>query len=213
MRLITAAVTWKHRRSACRADALAGATAFDPAYGPAPSRGVSEAGQGSSSRADLMKAAFGDAVVRTGIFDAREMPHGATRARTDTYFILHAPHAPSASLVPVDEAASGASRGDALRSAARLHEAARRAIQRPSGRGKGAGVHDLDRVPKRRGPQRDVGRGRLRDCDMEHRGQADENGQGSFGPAQRRRYRHPARSRDRSRRWRIRSTRSIRPRG
>ncbi len=54
-----------------------------------------------------MKAAFGDAVVRTGIFDAREMPHGATRARTDTYFILHAPHAASASLVLVDEASSG----------------------------------------------------------------------------------------------------------
>ncbi len=42
-----------------------------------------------------MKAAFGDAVVRTDIFDAREMPHGATRARTDAYFILHAPHAAS----------------------------------------------------------------------------------------------------------------------
>jgi len=54
-----------------------------------------------------MKAAFGDAVVRTCIFDAREMPHGATRALTDTYFILHAPHAASASLVLVDEAASG----------------------------------------------------------------------------------------------------------
>ncbi len=58
-----------------------------------------------------MKAAFGDAVVRTGIFDAREMPHGATRARTDTYFILHAPHAASATWSWSTRLARGDQRG------------------------------------------------------------------------------------------------------
>ena len=60
------------------------------------------------SRTALMKAAFGDAVAGAGIFDAREMPHGPTRVGTDVYFVLHAPHAASASLVLVDEAALGA---------------------------------------------------------------------------------------------------------
>src|SRR5208337_437788 len=59
------------------------------------------------SRADLMRAAFGDALVRSGMFDAREMPHGATRVGTDAYFVVHAPHAASATLILVDEAAAG----------------------------------------------------------------------------------------------------------
>ncbi len=56
-------------------------------------------------RAALMRAAFGDAIAAAGIFDAREMPHGATLLGPDVYFVVHAPHAVWAALVLVDEAA------------------------------------------------------------------------------------------------------------
>jgi 1,4-alpha-glucan branching enzyme len=59
------------------------------------------------SRGSLMDAAFGAATVRAGVFAAREMPHGATRSGADVYFVVHAPHAASASLVLIDEAAPG----------------------------------------------------------------------------------------------------------
>jgi 1,4-alpha-glucan branching enzyme len=55
------------------------------------------------SRATLMQAAFGTAIVNCGVFDAQEMPHGATLMGTDVYFVVHAPHAVWADLVLVDE--------------------------------------------------------------------------------------------------------------
>ena len=54
------------------------------------------------SRSALMQAAFGTAVVNAGIFASREMPAGATIVGTDVYFVVHAPHAVSASLILVD---------------------------------------------------------------------------------------------------------------
>ena len=58
-------------------------------------------------RVALMQAAFGNAVVATGIFSAREMPHGATLLGADIYFVVHAPHAVCATLILVDEGAAG----------------------------------------------------------------------------------------------------------
>ena len=59
------------------------------------------------SRAALMQAAFGSAVVSTGIFAAREMPHGATILGGQIYFFVHAPHAVCATLILVDETSPG----------------------------------------------------------------------------------------------------------
>ena len=59
------------------------------------------------SRQSIMKAAFGKAAA-AGVFDPVEMPHGATRFDDSWYyFVIHAPHAVIASLVLVDERASG----------------------------------------------------------------------------------------------------------
>jgi len=55
----------------------------------------------------LMRAAFGDAVVGAGVFAAREMPYGATLMNGKVYFVIHAPHAVSASLILVNEVAAG----------------------------------------------------------------------------------------------------------
>jgi 1,4-alpha-glucan branching enzyme len=59
------------------------------------------------SRQTLMQAAFGSAVVGTGVFGLNEMPHGATLAGGDVYFVVHAPHAVWAALVLVNENAVG----------------------------------------------------------------------------------------------------------
>jgi len=58
-------------------------------------------------RVGLMQAAFGGAVVSTGIFAAREMPHGATVSGGQVYFVVHAPHAVCATLILVDETSPG----------------------------------------------------------------------------------------------------------
>jgi 1,4-alpha-glucan branching enzyme len=58
-------------------------------------------------RLSLMQAAFGSAVVGTGIFAAREMPHGATDFGGEICFAVHAPHAVRATLILVDEAPPG----------------------------------------------------------------------------------------------------------
>ena len=59
------------------------------------------------SRSALMQAAFGSAVVGAGIFNAKEMPHGATVLGDQVFFVVHAPHAVSATLILVDETSSG----------------------------------------------------------------------------------------------------------
>lgn len=59
------------------------------------------------NRASLMGAAFGSAVVASGVFASREMPAGATVLGTDVYFVVHAPHAVCASLILVDKTAAG----------------------------------------------------------------------------------------------------------
>jgi 1,4-alpha-glucan branching enzyme len=59
------------------------------------------------SRTALMQAAFGSAVVATGIFAGREMPHGATLLGGQVYFVVHAPHAVCATLILVDENSPG----------------------------------------------------------------------------------------------------------
>ena len=56
------------------------------------------------SRTTLMQAAFGSAIADAGIFAAKEMPYGATLVGTEVYFIVHAPHAVTATLILVDEA-------------------------------------------------------------------------------------------------------------
>ncbi len=55
------------------------------------------------SRAALMQSAFGAAIVNSGVFASREMPHGATISDGSVYFVLHAPHAIVAALVLVKE--------------------------------------------------------------------------------------------------------------
>jgi 1,4-alpha-glucan branching enzyme len=57
------------------------------------------------SRVMLMQTAFGAAIVNSGVFDANEMPHGATMLGANVYFVVHAPHAAWAELVLVDEKA------------------------------------------------------------------------------------------------------------
>ena len=59
-------------------------------------------------RTALMQSAFGAAIVRSGVFQAREMPHGATIAGDSVFFVVHAPHAVVAALVLVKESAAGA---------------------------------------------------------------------------------------------------------
>lgn len=59
------------------------------------------------SRTGLMQAAFGAAIVSSGVFLAREMPHGATIVDGLVYFVVHAPHAVQANLILVDETAPG----------------------------------------------------------------------------------------------------------
>ena len=59
------------------------------------------------SRNALMQAAFGNAVVGTGIFAAREMPQGATKIDGQVYFVVHAPHSVLSTLILVDETAPG----------------------------------------------------------------------------------------------------------
>jgi 1,4-alpha-glucan branching enzyme len=59
------------------------------------------------SRATLMQAAFGAAVVGAGVFGSKEMPHGATVLGNEVYFVVHAPHAVCASVVLVDETSPG----------------------------------------------------------------------------------------------------------
>jgi hypothetical protein len=59
------------------------------------------------NRVSVMQAAFGNAVVASGVFASREMPAGVTELGTDAYFVVHAPHAVCASLILVDETAAG----------------------------------------------------------------------------------------------------------
>ena len=61
-----------------------------------------------TSRITLMQSAFGAAIVGSGAFQARELPHGATISGDSVYFVLHAPHAVVAALVLVDEQVPGA---------------------------------------------------------------------------------------------------------
>jgi 1,4-alpha-glucan branching enzyme len=59
------------------------------------------------SRAALMQEVFGAATVGAGIFASNELPQGAVIVGTDTYFVLHAPHAVCVTLVLVDEGTPG----------------------------------------------------------------------------------------------------------
>jgi 1,4-alpha-glucan branching enzyme len=58
-------------------------------------------------RPPLMQAAFGNAIVASGIFGAQEMPLGALITPNGVSFVVHAPHAAWAALVLVDETAPG----------------------------------------------------------------------------------------------------------
>jgi 1,4-alpha-glucan branching enzyme len=70
------------------------------------SRGKTQFDEPSSRRA-VMEAAFGTAIVVHGVFGAKEMPHGATIAGDDVYFVVHAPHAVWAALVFVSDTGPG----------------------------------------------------------------------------------------------------------
>jgi 1,4-alpha-glucan branching enzyme len=59
------------------------------------------------SRAALMEAAFGAAIVGSGVFGANEMPQGTTLVGDTVYFVVHAPHAAWAGLVYVAPDAAG----------------------------------------------------------------------------------------------------------
>lgn len=59
------------------------------------------------NRLALMQAAFGPAVISSGVFASREMPHGATIVDGSVYFVVHAPHAVQANLILVNETAAG----------------------------------------------------------------------------------------------------------
>jgi 1,4-alpha-glucan branching enzyme len=61
-------------------------------------RGPAQFGE-PPSRSALMAAAFGAPVANAGIFQAREMPHGATLVGDQVYFVVHAPHAVCATLI------------------------------------------------------------------------------------------------------------------
>ena len=61
-------------------------------------RGPAQFGE-PPSRSALMAAAFGGPVANAGIFQAREMPHGATLLGDQVYFVVHAPHAVCATLI------------------------------------------------------------------------------------------------------------------
>jgi 1,4-alpha-glucan branching enzyme len=91
---------------------------FTPPTGPATifttegvygltSRGKTPFADPLPSRAALLQAAFGAAVVNAGVFGANEMPQGASLVGTDVYFVVHAPHAVWAGLVLVDDSAPG----------------------------------------------------------------------------------------------------------
>jgi 1,4-alpha-glucan branching enzyme len=71
------------------------------------SRGKTPFADPLPSRAVLLRAAFGAAIVNTGVFGSNEMPQGATLVGTDVYFVVHAPHAVWAELVLVDDSAPG----------------------------------------------------------------------------------------------------------
>jgi 1,4-alpha-glucan branching enzyme len=60
------------------------------------------------SRKVLMESAFGAAVVASQVFGPDELPHGATIAGDQVYFVVHAPHAVYATLVLVPAAPEGA---------------------------------------------------------------------------------------------------------
>jgi 1,4-alpha-glucan branching enzyme len=75
-------------------------------YGVCSTRGTTFA-EPPLSRPSLMQAAFGSAVVKSGIFAVREMPAGATLSGGSVYFVVHAPHAVCASLILVNETAVG----------------------------------------------------------------------------------------------------------
>jgi 1,4-alpha-glucan branching enzyme len=53
----------------------------------------------SVSRRTLLGAAFHPNIVQAGVFDAHELPHGATAAGEDVYFVVVAPHAVQLGLV------------------------------------------------------------------------------------------------------------------
>jgi 1,4-alpha-glucan branching enzyme len=74
-------------------------------YGVA-ARGKTEVAE-PDNRDAMMRAAFGDGAVGAGVFGPREMPHGATIAGAEVFFVVHAPHAAWAGLVLVDEKAPG----------------------------------------------------------------------------------------------------------
>ena len=59
------------------------------------------------ARSALMQAVFGAAIVNAGVFGPNELPHGAVIVGSETYFVLHAPHAVCARLVLVDEGTPG----------------------------------------------------------------------------------------------------------
>jgi 1,4-alpha-glucan branching enzyme len=88
--------------------ATAGTTAFFTTEGV---YGISSAGpttfRDPPDRGAVMRAMFGDAVVGSGVFVPRELPHGATLLDGEVYFVVHAPHAVRASLILVNEEAVG----------------------------------------------------------------------------------------------------------
>jgi 1,4-alpha-glucan branching enzyme len=70
------------------------------------SRGKTPFADPLPSRAALLQAAFGPAIVNAGVFGSNEMPQGATLVGTDVYFVVHAPHAVWAELVLIDASVS-----------------------------------------------------------------------------------------------------------
>ena len=72
------------------------------------SRGPAQFAEPPPSRIALMEAAFGAPVADCGIFDAHELPHGATLLDGSVYFIVHAPHAVCATLILAAPGAAGA---------------------------------------------------------------------------------------------------------
>ncbi len=59
------------------------------------------------NKAAIMSAAFGPKIAAANIFAANELPHGATINGSEVFFAVHAPHAVRATLILVEEGASG----------------------------------------------------------------------------------------------------------
>jgi hypothetical protein len=53
----------------------------------------------AATRASLMKAVYGEAIVDAGVFDPWEMPHGVNKLNDTVYFVVRAPHAVTCSVL------------------------------------------------------------------------------------------------------------------